>query len=303
MASNLKSYQVSPFKAMVSHGAGVTFTGSNNLELSVLNHVLFCASGIFLPSRGLLPCAIAPNRPVIWPVKRGFATTSGDLDSGFTADSEHGSKPKSSDRKTGSGTKVVRKNKTKGKTKRRAKKAPAKPKITIKPADRPPKRPGAAFSLWLSDWIRTQPKADGILASQNYVRQAAQIWHTVSEDDKKRYKEKFENLMVEHNRRMEEWRKEIDPAVLRELNRRRARKGLPRIRGPSNNRPMSSFFRYLKEVRENTPRTQAPVRCTVLAASAGSQWRAMSEAEKAKYSTRAEFTAWREKRKEGRAKQ
>ncbi|KAH9173830.1 hypothetical protein EDB89DRAFT_1956492 [Lactarius sanguifluus] len=262
-------------------------------------------SGTLLSSRGLLPCAIAPNRPLTWPVKRGFATTSGDLDTGSTADSELGSKPKSSDRKTGSGTKEARKDKTKRKTKRSAKKTPVKQKIAIKPEDRPPKRPGAAFSQWFSEWIRTQPKADSLLASQNYVRQAAQIWHTVSEDDKKQCKEKFEGLMIEHNRRMDEWRKKIDPAVLRELNRRRALKGHRRIRGLSDKRPMSAFFRYLQEVRENTPRTQAPVRCTVLAESAGSQWRAMSEAEKAKYNdlTSAEFTAWREKRKEGRAKQ
>ncbi|KAH9003312.1 hypothetical protein EDB86DRAFT_2891417 [Lactarius hatsudake] len=262
-------------------------------------------SGTLLSSRGLLPCAIAPNRPLTWPVKRGFATTSGDLDSGSTADSELGSKRKSSNRKTGSGTKVVRKAKAEGKTKRSAKKAPAKPKITIKPGDRPPKRPGTAYTLWSSEWIRTQPKSDSLLASQNYIRQAAQTWHTVSEDDKKRYEEKSEGLMIEHKRRMEEWRKEIDPAVLRELNRRRALKGQRRIRGPPHNRPLSSFFRYLQEVRENTPRTQAPVPSTVLAQSAGSQWRAMSEAEKAKYNdpSSAEFTAWREKRKEGHAKQ
>ncbi|KAH9026832.1 hypothetical protein EDB85DRAFT_2291757 [Lactarius pseudohatsudake] len=261
-------------------------------------------SGTLLSPRGLLPCAIAPNRPLTWPVKRGFATTSGDVDSGST-DSELGSKPKSSDKKAGSGTKVVRKAKTEGKTKRSAKKAPAKPKITIKPGDRPPKRAGGPFTLWFSEWIRTQPKSDSLLASQNLVRQAAQTWHTVSEDDKKRYKEKSESLIIEHNRRMEEWRKEIDPAVLRELNRRRAVKGRRRIRGPSHPRPLSGFFRYLQEVRENTPRTQAPVRCTAIAESAASQWRAMSEAEKAKYNdpASAEFTVWREKRKEGRAKQ
>ncbi|KAH9061180.1 hypothetical protein EDB87DRAFT_1612353 [Lactarius vividus] len=263
-------------------------------------------SGALLSVRGL-PCAISPNRPLTWPVKRGFATTSGDLDSGSTADFELGSKPKSPGRKTGSGTKVARKDKTKGKTKRRGKKASAEQKIIIQHGDLPPKRPGGSFSLFFSEWIRTQPKADGILASQNYVRQAAQTWHTVSEDDKQRYKEKSESLMTEYNRRMEEWRKKIDPALLRELNRRRVAKGLPRIRGPSGDRPLSGFFRYLREVRENISREQAPdhFKATALAQRAGSQWKAMSEAEKAKYSdpANAELAAWSEKRKEGRAKQ
>lgn len=43
---------------------------------------------------------------------------------------------------------------------------------------------------------------------------------------------------------MEEWREQIDPAVLRELNRRRVAKGRYRIRGPETGRPLSGYFRY-----------------------------------------------------------
>ncbi|KAI9438520.1 hypothetical protein H4582DRAFT_1949191 [Lactarius indigo] len=251
-----------------------------------------------LSARGL-PCAISPNRPLTWPVKRGFAATSGDLDSGSTADSELESRSKPPGRKTGSGKKVARKDKTEGKTRRSEKKALVKQKITIKPGDRPPKRPVTPFVLWLLEWIRAQPKADGLLTSQNYFRQGAQAWHTVSEHDKLRYKEKSESLKTEYQRRMAEWHEKTDPAVLRELNRHRATKGLPRIRRPSRDRPLSSFFRYFQEVRENTPRTQEQDDNKVLAKLAGEQWRAMSEAEKAKYNdpARAEFATWREKRK------
>ena len=38
--------------------------------------------------------------------------------------------------------------------------------------------------MWMTDWIRTQPKADSLLAAQNRVRQGAQVWHNVSEYDK-----------------------------------------------------------------------------------------------------------------------
>ena len=101
---------------------------------------------------------------------------------------------------------------------------------------------------------------------------------------------------------MEEWRKQIDPAVLREMNRRRVAKGRPRILGPPRGRPMTSFLRYvqehsfkgydveqcpryLQEVRENTPWRQEPGsyqdNFKALAGRVASQWRAMSEDEKA----------------------
>ena len=44
---------------------------------------------------------------------------------------------------------------------------------------------------------------------------------------------------------MEEWRDGVNPSVLRELNRRRAKKGLSRIRGPYTGRPPNGFLRYV----------------------------------------------------------
>jgi hypothetical protein len=206
---------------------------------------------------------------------------------------------------------VTDKDKTEGKTQRSEKTEAKQKKIIIKPEHRRPKRPGTAYTQWFSDWIRTQPKADGALAAQNYIRQGAQTWHTVPEHDKQRYKEKFQALKKEHDQRMEEWREQIDPAVLGEMNRRRIAKGLNRIRGPSTGRrPASGFFRYFQEVRENTPRKQAqdnyPEYFKALGERAGNQWRAMSEAEKAEYNdpAKAEYAVWREKRKAaGHAKQ
>jgi hypothetical protein len=102
----------------------------------------------------------------------------------------------------------------------------------------------------------------------------------------------------EYRRRIEEWREKVDPSVLRELNRRRVKKGYHRIRGPP--RPMNGFIRYVYEytystgsieqgssfsmrVRDEYPKTEEDNR-TYFKATVGrasSQWRAMSDAEKA----------------------
>ena len=97
---------------------------------------------------------------------------------------------------------------------------------------------------------------------------------------------------------MEEWRENVDPAILRELNRRRVARGIHRIRGPR--RPKTGFMRYVcgytyssssveqsssyfQHVREENPRTEEDYQTYFKAVvrRTSSQWKAMSDAEKA----------------------
>jgi hypothetical protein len=97
---------------------------------------------------------------------------------------------------------------------------------------------------------------------------------------------------------MEEWREKVDPAVLSELNRRRAAKGRRRIRGLR--RPATGYIRYVYEytysssiveqgssffarLRNESPRTEGDYHTYFMAmvGRASSQWEAMSDAEKA----------------------
>jgi hypothetical protein len=55
-------------------------------------------------------------------------------------------------------------------------------------------------------------------------------------------------VRAEYDQRIKEWREHVDPVILRELNRRRAAKGMTRRnRGLSTGRPMSGFLRYVYE--------------------------------------------------------
>lgn len=56
--------------------------------------------------------------------------------------------------------------------------------VKIRDEDKPPKRPANAYVLWISDWIRSQPKIENIEAARGTVKKGAQIWHTVPEHDK-----------------------------------------------------------------------------------------------------------------------
>lgn len=117
-----------------------------------------------------------------------------------------------------------------------------------------------------------------------------------------RYREKADVLRAEYNRRFEEWHEKVDPAVLRELNRRRVVKGQARIRGFNHGspRPLNGYLRYVYEstfsgnsieqgfsyyihVRDEHPNTEGDGRdyFKALSMRVSSQWRALSDAEKA----------------------
>jgi len=241
--------------------------------------------------------AVLSNQCLALCARRNFGTTTtNNRDSESTTTSEPGPEPE---------LKSKRKSSKKGKgekaTKRRAKKVETKKKIVIRPEDRPPKAPATPFTLWFSDWYREQPKIESLETAQGTIKKGAQIWHTVSEYEKQQYREKYESLRADYNKRREEWRAQVDPRIFREINRRRAAKGLPRIRGLKSGRPMTGFFRYFQQVREEYPQTEEDNKTYIkaLAVRASGQWKAMSDTEKAKYNdpAKAEFAAWREKRR------
>jgi hypothetical protein len=65
-----------------------------------------------------------------------------------------------------------------------------------------------------------------------------------------RYREKADVLRAEYNKRFEEWHEKVDPAILRELNRRRVAKGHMRIQSrgsDDDSRPLNGYLRYVYE--------------------------------------------------------
>ena len=178
----------------------------------------------FLLRRALLRPAMLPTaqilsaRPILssrflaLSVRRSLATTSiaRDAESTPTTEPEPApkskSKPKATRKKSASTTKASGKRKAKKPAKRRAKKVETKKKsmprsipfgsptriyrsrplfaVTIGPQDKPPKPPGSAYILWLTEWLREQPKIENLEHAQSVTKKGAQTWHTVSDYEK-----------------------------------------------------------------------------------------------------------------------
>ena len=171
----------------------------------------------------MLPTAqISSARPILssrflaLSVRRSLATTSiaRDAESTPTTEPEPApkskpkskSKPKATRKKSASTTKASGKRKAKKPAKRRAKKVETKKKsmprsipfgsptriyrsrplfaVTIGPQDKPPKPPGSAYILWLTEWLREQPKIENLEHAQSLTKKGAQTWHTVSDYEK-----------------------------------------------------------------------------------------------------------------------
>jgi hypothetical protein len=176
-----------------------------------------------------------------------------------------------------------------------------KPKVIINSEVMPPTAPGHSYAQWLRDWIPTQPKLENREVAKNTIKRGAQTWNMLPEYEKQPYREKAHTLFDEYRGRLMDWHEKVDPAVLRELNRRRVAKGHRRLRGPRDPRPTSGYIRFLMRVRNEYTRTEEDYGAyfKAVASRASNQWRAMSDAEKAEYKdqAKADHAAWLEKRR------
>ncbi|KAI0261225.1 hypothetical protein BC834DRAFT_1034935 [Gloeopeniophorella convolvens] len=223
-----------------------------------------------LVSQGTQARVALRAQPPAWSIPRGFATT-----------------------KTESGSHT--------KSEKKSKDSEAKPKekkVTIRREDLPPKAPGSSYVMWVSDWLRSQPKAENLEGAQTAIKRAAELWKAAPEHEKQEqaYREKYAAVRAEYLQKLEEWRQRVSPEVLRELNRKRVSRGKGRIRSASNasegsTRPMGAFFLFAKDVRESSGEIE---NYRQFMSELSGKWKELSDAERAKYTeaARAAMAAW-----------
>ncbi|KAF8659822.1 hypothetical protein AX16_001707 [Volvariella volvacea WC 439] len=196
--------------------------------------------------------------------------------------------------KTGTATKAKKTATTKAK-KGPAKKKAEKPKrAVIKPEMRPPKRPPSAYFLFYLDFLeknnlKPADKQDVV----NFSIKSSQAWKELTLGEKQRYHDLCATKFAEYNASYDEWARNVDPAVLKELNRRKKARGgrefhLPKD-GPS--RPLSAYLMFAQETRSALP---AGLTFAEAGRKLGENWKGLSEAEKEPYRQRSkeEHAKW-----------
>ncbi|KIM80125.1 hypothetical protein PILCRDRAFT_822639 [Piloderma croceum F 1598] len=186
-------------------------------------------------------------------------------------------------------------------------KKPAHLKLTK--ADMPPTHPPNAWVLFFTKYIKgvTQPIV-GIRGIPNLLKEAAALWNNMSDVEKQPYKDEVATLKAAFEIKRQSYFDSVPAGTLTEINRRRKDKGLPMVHKlvrEEDRRPQTSFLRYLEDFR-TTPDGQALFASskgarswiTSSAVTAGQQWKAMTEAQKAPYVEAAhkDFAAWKAKK-------
>ena len=137
---------------------------------------------------------------------------------------------------------------------------------------RPPRPPANVFGLYYKQYLKQVGRPDSKLVANDRVREASKIWATFSTEQKQvrsfrspffhstliptrvcaylqPYYEEYRALREDYEKKREEYYKNVDPKLLRDMNKARAAKGKPRYHGPRRNpedrKPLNRFIKFV----------------------------------------------------------
>ncbi|KAF8880506.1 hypothetical protein BD779DRAFT_1473802 [Infundibulicybe gibba] len=169
-----------------------------------------------------------------------------------------------------------------------ASKKPAKseitPVLTITSEMKPPKRGPTSYLLFFQRFLAQHPKVQSIEEMSRFTKTVGQAWHALSDAEKQPYVEQAARQNLVYERERAEWFAHVDPAVLRELDKRQKAKGKPKLtrpRDPTKSKvPLSGYMTFAMEFR----RTVEPgVPMIEVARQTGAAWNALPVSERAEY--------------------
>lgn len=96
------------------------------------------------------------------------------------------------------------------------------PALRIRAEDKPPKRPPNAFAVFYGRYISkliASKEPDSKINVLETTPQAVAVWKEMSADEKKVYQDESAELRAAYEKKRDEYFKDVDPAVLRAINK------------------------------------------------------------------------------------
>jgi hypothetical protein len=174
------------------------------------------------------------------------------------------------------------------------------PKVVITDDMKPPRIPAGSFFRFSREWFSNRPKSKSILEQAELAKECGVAWQSLSEDEKQPYRETARIEREAYSKERRQWLENVDPLVLKGLNKLQAAKGKPRIKPlkkqNDNGRPLNPFLQFTIDFRSEQGQVVPP---TEIFRRAGEAWRALSDTERQPYRDRFdnERDAWRERQK------
>ncbi|KAL4063452.1 hypothetical protein J3A83DRAFT_4379488 [Scleroderma citrinum] len=178
------------------------------------------------------------------------------------------------------------------------KKPPAKPNksgkkqaFRVSKDDLPPKRPSTPFVLFFIKHTK-DAATNGIRKDEPVTvlaKRAGEAWAAMTIAEKQPYFDEHETLKTQYEKAREQYFDNVDPEVLKAINKQRKARGLPRVRGPTKpTHLLSPYMRFMKTFRDSSEglallqdKTNPEPRPIIrVSRAAGQRWRNMSDEDK-----------------------
>ncbi|KAJ7621221.1 hypothetical protein FB45DRAFT_928680 [Roridomyces roridus] len=164
------------------------------------------------------------------------------------------------------------------------KKKPVVKKKEVKPervtkAMGPPPRLMSGFMLFNKE----QSALPGVTVVER-ARKNGAAWRELSESEQESYRERAAIVREEMRVAYDKWMTEVDPALLRRLNKQRVKKNFPRIKNHQQpKRPMSSYMLFFKDQHALHGALVGREAVINFAKQVGQDWRSLPEDKKEEY--------------------
>ncbi|EAU86918.1 hypothetical protein CC1G_13078 [Coprinopsis cinerea okayama7 len=163
------------------------------------------------------------------------------------------------------------------------------PRSRLSPAERaalPPRRPKSPYLRFFLEWINKNPSETRSF-TENAV-EASAAWRNLTLGEKANYAVPAAEK-EEYQRKMEEWRKQADPKIVKSINEVRVNQGKPRLRPKVGTRSPGAFALFVKDwfakhaASDMSPEERQKYSGSQRIALAAETWKALSEEEKKPY--------------------
>ncbi|KAI6032663.1 hypothetical protein F5J12DRAFT_180517 [Pisolithus orientalis] len=161
--------------------------------------------------------------------------------------------------------------------------------------DLPPKRPSPPYFIFLSKFRKDTLSKGSLSESETNVvemtKRGGEAWASLTQAEKQPYFDEYEVLKAQHAKAREKYFNELDPNVLRAINKQRKARGKPKLRGlPKQPALLTPYMRFAGAFRTTAEgnailqdKTNSELPVLRLGRIAGERWRSMSDEEKFPY--------------------
>ncbi|TFK47322.1 hypothetical protein OE88DRAFT_1666040 [Heliocybe sulcata] len=143
-----------------------------------------------------------------------------------------------------------------------------KPKVVKPPPltkeDLPPKGAGTPYIYFVKKYIAGVQRPLTMEATREHAKAAGATWMAMTEEEKQPFREEHRVAAEQQKKALAQWKENVDPAIVRRINKHRTKLGKPKVHAVVRRAP-TSIWKSLPEAEKQVYVKQAAERKTAMA--------------------------------------